>query len=172
MPMPAAPPGPALFRRVTILINAAHGLTHYSLLILPTAVLTMVTQGRGFGTDYGPILEMATGGERVAPLPRDGEFKAGIECVFARPEEEAPVAALDGALPRELEPGVGASRCHQPVDRLQVGETDLPQVAAPLQEGPPVQTKPQAARLQGERSGVQHDLQTVAGGQTPEGGLG
>ena len=45
-----------------IFINAAHGLTHYSLLILPTAVLTMVTAGGGFGTDYGPILQLATGG--------------------------------------------------------------------------------------------------------------
>ena len=57
MPDPAA-----THRRMIIFINAAHGLTHYSLLILPTAVLSMVTAGGGFGTDYGPILQLATGG--------------------------------------------------------------------------------------------------------------
>lgn len=51
-------------RRLMVLINAAHGLTHYSLLILPTAVLTMITAGEagGFGSEYGPILKLATGG--------------------------------------------------------------------------------------------------------------
>jgi MFS family permease len=53
---------PAATRRVKIFINAAHGLTHYSLLILPTAVLTMVAHDGGFGTDYGPVLKLATGG--------------------------------------------------------------------------------------------------------------
>ncbi len=43
-------------------INAAHSFTHYSLLILPTAVLAMVTQGGEFGRDYGRILALATGG--------------------------------------------------------------------------------------------------------------
>ena len=43
-------------------INAAHSFTHYSLLILPTAVLAIVNQGGAFGTDYGPILALATGG--------------------------------------------------------------------------------------------------------------
>ena len=43
-------------------INAAHSFTHYSLLILPTAVLAMVNQGGAFGSDYGPILALATGG--------------------------------------------------------------------------------------------------------------
>jgi MFS family permease len=43
------------------LINAAHGLTHYSLLILPTAVLGMAARGGAFGTEYGPILQLATG---------------------------------------------------------------------------------------------------------------
>ena len=43
-------------------INAAHLITHYSLLILPTAVLTMAVQGGAFGADYGPILQLATGG--------------------------------------------------------------------------------------------------------------
>jgi MFS family permease len=43
------------------LLNAAHGLTHYSLLILPTAVLTMAAPGGAFGADYGPILALATG---------------------------------------------------------------------------------------------------------------
>jgi MFS family permease len=36
-------------------------LTHYSLLILPTAVLTMAAPGGAFGPDYGPILALATG---------------------------------------------------------------------------------------------------------------
>lgn len=45
----------------TVLINAAHGFTHYSLLILPTAVLAMAMPGGPFGADYGPILALATG---------------------------------------------------------------------------------------------------------------
>jgi MFS family permease len=44
-----------------VLINAAHGLTHYSLLILPTAVLSMAAPGGAFGPQYGPILALATG---------------------------------------------------------------------------------------------------------------
>lgn len=48
-------------KRQIVLINAAHGFTHYSLLILPTAVLAMVAQGGAFGTDYGRILELSTG---------------------------------------------------------------------------------------------------------------
>ena len=43
-------------------INAAHLITHYSLLILPTAVLTMAVPGGLFGSDYGPVLQLATGG--------------------------------------------------------------------------------------------------------------
>jgi MFS family permease len=43
------------------LLNAAHGLTHYSLLILPTAVLSMAAPGGAFGDAYGPILALATG---------------------------------------------------------------------------------------------------------------
>ena len=43
-------------------INAAHLITHYCLLILPTAVLTMAVRGGAFGPDYGPILQLATGG--------------------------------------------------------------------------------------------------------------
>jgi MFS family permease len=43
------------------LLNAAHGLTHYSLLILPTAVLSMAAPGGAFGADYGRILALATG---------------------------------------------------------------------------------------------------------------
>jgi MFS family permease len=43
-------------------INAAHSFTHYSLLILPTAVLSMAHPGSPFGGDYGPILALATGG--------------------------------------------------------------------------------------------------------------
>lgn len=47
--------------RLIALLNAAHGLTHYSLLILPTAVLTMAAPGGAFGPEYGPILALATG---------------------------------------------------------------------------------------------------------------
>jgi MFS family permease len=43
-------------------INAAHMVTHYSLLILPTAVLAMAAPGGRFGDAYGPILALATGG--------------------------------------------------------------------------------------------------------------
>ena len=43
-------------------INSAHLITHYCLLILPTAVLTMAVPGGAFGPDYGPILQLATGG--------------------------------------------------------------------------------------------------------------
>jgi MFS family permease len=45
-----------------LLINAAHLLTHYSLLILPTAVLAMAVPGGPFGADYGPVIALATGG--------------------------------------------------------------------------------------------------------------
>src|SRR3712207_6436763 len=48
-------------RRQIAFINAAHTLTHYSLLILPTAVLAMATPGGAFGAEYGPILAIATG---------------------------------------------------------------------------------------------------------------
>jgi MFS family permease len=48
-------------RREIVLINAAHLLTHYSLLILPTAVLAMARPGGEFGSDYGPIVALATG---------------------------------------------------------------------------------------------------------------
>lgn len=48
-------------RRQIVFINAAHGITHYSLLILPTAVLVMARPGGAFGADYGPILALATG---------------------------------------------------------------------------------------------------------------
>jgi MFS family permease len=43
-------------------INAAHTLTHYSLLILPTAVLAMAAPGGRFGGSYGSILTLATAG--------------------------------------------------------------------------------------------------------------
>lgn len=43
-------------------INTAHTITHYSLLILPTAVLAMAVPGGPFGESYGPILALATGG--------------------------------------------------------------------------------------------------------------
>lgn len=48
-------------RRQIRFINAGHLLTHYSLLILPTAVLAMVRPGGPFGADYAPVLALATG---------------------------------------------------------------------------------------------------------------
>lgn len=48
-------------REQIVYINAAHLLTHYSLLILPTAVLAMARPGGAFGSDYGPIVALATG---------------------------------------------------------------------------------------------------------------
>ncbi len=50
-----------LARRQIAFINAAHSITHYSLLILPTAVLVMARPGGAFGSEYGPILALATG---------------------------------------------------------------------------------------------------------------
>jgi MFS family permease len=47
--------------RQIVFINTAHSITHYSLLILPTAVLAMAVPGGPFGADYGPILALATG---------------------------------------------------------------------------------------------------------------
>ena len=48
--------------RHIVFINTAHVFTHYSLLILATAVLAMVQQEPGvFGADYGPILALGTG---------------------------------------------------------------------------------------------------------------
>ena len=47
--------------RQIVFINAAHTFTHYSLLILPTAVLAMAVPGGAFGDSYGPILALATG---------------------------------------------------------------------------------------------------------------
>ncbi len=48
-------------RRQIVFVNAAHLLTHYSLLILPTAVLVMAHPGGEFGTEYGRVLALATG---------------------------------------------------------------------------------------------------------------
>ena len=48
--------------RQIVFINTAHTITHYSLLILPTAVLAMAVPGGPFGRIYGPILALATGG--------------------------------------------------------------------------------------------------------------
>jgi MFS family permease len=48
-------------RRQIALINAAHLITHYCLLILPTAVLVMAAPNGAFGADYGRILSLATG---------------------------------------------------------------------------------------------------------------
>ena len=42
-------------------INAAHAFTHYSLMVLPTAVLAMAAPCGAFGEAYGPILALATG---------------------------------------------------------------------------------------------------------------
>jgi MFS family permease len=50
---------PAL--RQIVFINIAHTITHYSLLILPTAVLAMAVPNGPFGESYGPILALATG---------------------------------------------------------------------------------------------------------------
>jgi len=48
--------------RHIVFINTAHFFTHYSLLILATAVLAMVQQDAGaFGGSYGPILALGTG---------------------------------------------------------------------------------------------------------------
>ena len=47
--------------RQIVFINTAHTITHYSLLILPTAVLAMAVPGGPFGQAYGPILALATG---------------------------------------------------------------------------------------------------------------
>lgn len=47
--------------RQIVFINAAHLVTHYSLLILPTAVLAMARPGGEFGAEYGAILALATG---------------------------------------------------------------------------------------------------------------
>jgi MFS family permease len=47
--------------RQIVFINTAHSITHYSLLILPTAVLAMAVSGGPFGDAYGPILALATG---------------------------------------------------------------------------------------------------------------
>lgn len=48
-------------KRQIVFVNAAHLLCHYSLLILPTAVLAMAVPGGAFGSDYGPVLALATG---------------------------------------------------------------------------------------------------------------
>src|SRR6202161_4626450 len=48
--------------RQIVFINTAHAITHYSLVILPTAVLAMAVPGGPFGQSYGPILALATGG--------------------------------------------------------------------------------------------------------------
>jgi MFS family permease len=48
-------------RRLILFINAGHLFTHYSLLILPTAVLVMAAPGGPFGAKYGPILALSTG---------------------------------------------------------------------------------------------------------------
>lgn len=47
-------------KRQIVFINAAHFLTHYCLLILPTAVLVMARPGGEFGSEYGTILALAT----------------------------------------------------------------------------------------------------------------
>src|SRR5579875_3466496 len=52
---------PPSARKQIMFINAAHSITHYSLLILPTAVLAMASPNSAFGTDYGRIVALATG---------------------------------------------------------------------------------------------------------------
>ncbi|MEJ0017410.1 MAG: MFS transporter [Acetobacteraceae bacterium] len=46
--------------RLIAFINAGHTITHYSLLVLPTAVLAIAAPGGRFGDAYGPILALAT----------------------------------------------------------------------------------------------------------------
>src|SRR4051812_20800240 len=56
--MDAKPESTAMARaagRQIYFINAAHCLTHYALLILPTAVLAMTSPAGAFGADYGTI---------------------------------------------------------------------------------------------------------------------
>src|SRR5271170_7380764 len=48
-------------QRQIVFINTAHAITHYSLAILPTAVLVMAVPGGPFGESYAPILALATG---------------------------------------------------------------------------------------------------------------
>src|SRR5580658_9201085 len=48
-------------RRQIVFINTAHTITHYSLVILPTAVLVMAVPGGPFGSSYASILALATG---------------------------------------------------------------------------------------------------------------
>jgi MFS family permease len=48
-------------QRQIAFINAAHLFTHFSLLILPTAVLAMTRPGGEFGSEYGSVLALATG---------------------------------------------------------------------------------------------------------------
>jgi MFS family permease len=48
-------------QRQIMFINTAHAITHYSLAILPTAVLVMAVPGGPFGESYAPILALATG---------------------------------------------------------------------------------------------------------------
>ncbi|MGA3242689.1 MAG: hypothetical protein ABSG03_41130 [Bryobacteraceae bacterium] len=47
--------------RQIVFINTAHTITHYSLVILPTAALAMAVPSGPFGSSYGPILALATG---------------------------------------------------------------------------------------------------------------
>jgi MFS family permease len=51
----------SLTTRQIAFINVAHTFTHYSLMVLPTAVLAMAAPGSAFGQAYGPILALATG---------------------------------------------------------------------------------------------------------------
>jgi MFS family permease len=57
----APPDADGIARREIAFINAAHAITHYALLILPTAVLAMARPGGEFGGEYGPIVALATG---------------------------------------------------------------------------------------------------------------
>ncbi len=59
-PFPATDDAGARFLLIAF-INAAHGLTHYALLILPTAALVMTRPDSPFGQDYGPVLALGTG---------------------------------------------------------------------------------------------------------------
>src|SRR5271156_7029079 len=70
--------------RQIVFINTAHTITHYSLVILPTAVLAMAVPGGPFGSSYGPILALATRHVRVL---RPAVAAAGLAGATLRPQD-------------------------------------------------------------------------------------
>ena len=77
----------SLATRQICFINAAHSLTHYSLLVLATAVLAITQQdAASFGGEYGPILAIGTAmfvvyGLGALPM---GALPAAAVCACAR----------------------------------------------------------------------------------------